>query len=115
SSQNTCGRTTARAYFGMSAQLSPFTSLLACPFALPRNVSPQLLPSGVEYHRPASVAPLVDALSRTWCSAVAAGRFETKLTTPLIAPAPYRDDATPLITSTRPRSIGGICIRPRET
>ena len=47
SSQNTRGRTTARAYFGMSAQLSPFTSPLACPLALPSSVSPQLLASGV--------------------------------------------------------------------
>ena len=33
--------------FRDAAQLSPFTSPRACPLALPSNVSPQLLESGV--------------------------------------------------------------------
>ena len=41
------------------------------------------------------------------------GRRDRRLTTPPIAPAPYSADATPLITSTCPRSIGGICSSPR--
>ena len=115
SSQKTRGRTTARSYLGRSAQPSAFTSPRAWPFTLPSSVRPHRSESGVEYHSPPSVAPLVDALNNTCRSGFVSGRFDTRLTTPLIAPAPYKDDATPLITSTRPRSSGGICMRPSDT
>src|SRR5437762_12961816 len=98
-SQNRRGRATARSYLGRSDQASRFTSLRGCPFALPSSVKPHAVDSGVEYHRPASVAPRVEALNRTCRSGFMPGCFETRLTTPLIAPAPYSDDATPLMTS----------------
>ena len=40
------------------------------------------------------------------------GRRDRRLTTPPMAPAPWRAEATPLITSTCPRSIGGIWSSP---
>src|SRR5262245_36177285 len=40
------------------------------------------------------------------------GRRATRFTTPPIAPAPYKADATPLITSTWPKSTGGLCSKP---
>src|SRR5262249_2355810 len=87
-SQNRRGRTTARSYFGRSDQPSSLTSARACPLALPISVSPHRSDNGVEYQSPASVAPRVDAFSRICCSGFADGRFDTRLTTPLIAPAP---------------------------
>ena len=54
------------------------------------------------------------AFSSASASAAAPGRRDTRLMTPPSADAPYSADTAPLMTSTRPRSVGGICNRPSE-
>ena len=114
-SQKRRGRATPRVYFGRSAHPSSLTSVRCCPLALASSVTPHCFDKGAEYHRPTSVAPRDDRLRSSWRSGFVPGRRETRFTTPLIAPAPYSDEATPLMTSARPRSSGGICIRPSDT
>src|SRR4029077_18633103 len=60
-----------------------------------------------------SVAPRVDWLKRKSKEGFVPDRRDIKLTTPPIAPEPYKAEATPFITSTWPKSIGGICKKPR--
>src|SRR4029453_4027167 len=111
-SQNTRGRTTARRYPGRSAQASPLTSFVSCQWPPPSSEAVQPRDNGPERNVTASVAPRVERFSRNSRPGPRPGRRDRRLTTPPIAPAPYNADATPLMTSTCPRSIGGILPSP---
>src|SRR3954467_11949531 len=111
--QNTRGRTIALEYPARSAQPSSSTSFCCCQCPPTSSVPLQRSVNGCAANSVASVPPRLVRFTSASRTGSLAGRREIRSTTPPRDPAPYSADATPLITSTCPRSVGGICSKPR--